>query len=336
MSLWERLIAHPGFERIKPLYNDQFPLEVRFVCALWIEERVKVDQFIDINDPQIEQRAGNFLHSLIQQLEQEKQKLKRPEELPIKYRLEEAIRTFTQNLYNPFPTYKQIRDAIIAEQQFLDNFSESVQSNFVVDSEQMHINEKLKQMHDATVANNEQFNRYKHDLEQYKMLDYAESTKHLQINNPHGQPELEERRAALQDEFSRKKQTMQDSINIRGLDLYRTIGQIIVDVDETQKRVILKRLGKWQRNQALAGNGAPLSTSGLDEIQMWFEKLAELIWSTRNLIEKFRVINFNYKINLGDVIDMAYKDVTTLLQNLIVSGFIVEKQPPQVMKTNTR
>lgn len=334
MSLWERLIAHPGFEQIKPLYNEQFPLEVRFVCAQWIEGRVKDDQYVDINDPQIEQRAANFVHTLIQQVEQEKQKLKRAEELPIKYRLEEAIRTFTQNLYNPLPTYRQIRDAIIAEQHFLDNFSESTQANFIIDSEMLQINEKLKQMLNLTVANNEQFNRYKNELEQLKMIDYTESAKHLQ--HQHGPPELEERRIAIHDEIIRKKNAMQESINARGLELYRNIGKIIVDVDAVQKIVILKRLGKWQRDQALAGNGAPFPNTTLDDIQLWFEKLAELIWSTRNLVDKFRVTNFNFKINLGDVVDMAYKDITTLLQNLIVSGFIVEKQPPQVMKTNTR
>lgn len=332
MSLWNKLISHPGFERIKTLYNEQFPLEVRFVCAEWIEERIKADLFIDINDPQIEQKAANFLHTLIQQLEHEKQKLKRAEELSIKYRIEEAIQTFTQHLYHPFAIYKQIRDAISYEQHFLENFCENQQVNYM-DQEAVEIKEKLKILQNEVLLNKEKQTKYKHEIEHYKVLEYSESSKQmLQLNTT----QEEDRRLAILEDFRRKKCQMTESISNHAIELYQSFANVIVEIDSVQKLVILKRLGKWQRDQALAGNGAPLNGNTLDEIQSWFEKLAEIIWTTRCSIEATREINTGFSMNMGEVIERAYREITTLLQNLIVSGFIVEKQPPQVMKTNTR
>lgn len=333
MSLWNKLILHPGFERIKTLYNEQFPLEVRFVCADWIEERIKADLFIDINDPQIEQKAANFLHTLIQQLEHEKQKLKRTEELSIKYRIDEAIQTFTQHLYHPFAIYKQIRDAISYEQHFLENFCENQPINYM-DQEAVEIKEKLKILQQEVLLNKEKQTKYKHEIENYKVIEYTESSnKMLQINNSQ---EEERRRLAILEEYRQKKCMLSESIRTRAMELYQSFANVILEIDTVQKLVILKRLGKWQRDQALAGNGAPLNGNTLDEIQSWFEKLAEIIWTTRCSIEATREINSGFPMNFGDVIERAYREITTLLQNLIVSGFIVEKQPPQVMKTNTR
>lgn len=336
MSLWERVSGQGNFERIKSLYNENFPLEVRILCASWIEERIKADQYIDINDPLYEQRAANFISNLIQQLDQEKQRLKKPEELSIKYRIEDAMRTFTQNIYSPGQLYKQIRDALMYEQHMLDSCTNNSQMNYV-DNEVIEINDKIKQLRTLVMHNNDSGNRYKHEMEQC-MLRYSESTKRIQeISNMPKNPDNEERCVQFMEECKRQVCHMSDNINQRRLDIYNSVRAVIDLLDEVQKIVIHKRLGKWQRDQALAGNGAPLPLSALDEIQIWFEDLAELIWNTRTLIDTMRKSNLPLSsTNFSDGFEVAYRDITNLLQNLIVSGFIVEKQPPQVMKTNTR
>lgn len=336
MSLWERVSGQGNFERIKSLYNENFPLEVRILCASWIEERIKADQYIDINDPLYEQRAANFISNLIQQLDQEKQRLKKPEELSIKYRIEDAMRSFTQNIYSPGQLYKQIRDALMYEQHMLDSCTNNSQMNYV-DTEVIEINEKIKQLRTLVMHNNDSGNRYKHEMEQC-MLRYSESTKRIQeMSNMPKSPENEERCVAFMEECKRQVCVMSDNINQRRLEIFNSVRAVIDLLDEVQKIVIHKRLGKWQRDQALAGNGAPLPLPALDDIQIWFEDLAELIWNTRTLIDTMRKSNMPLSsTNFSDGFEVAYRDITNLLQNLIVSGFIVEKQPPQVMKTNTR
>lgn len=294
MSVWNKLILEPRFDRIKTVYNELFPLEVRFVCANWIEERMKADSFIDINDPQIQQTAVNFLSTLVEQLEHEKQKLPQAKDNSIKKRLDEAIQTYTQHMYHPFAIYKQMRDVIAFEQHFLQYFSE----NKRVDQEVVEIVEKLTVLENKVVLNNEKHMKLKQKFQNYD-CETSEST------------------------------------SANAIQLCQSFADVIVEIDDVQKLIVVKRLRKWQRDQALSGNGAPLNRNTLDEIQSWFQKLAEIIWTTRCSIAATREIGA-LSLNLRDMIERAYKEITTLLENLIVSGFIVEKQPPQVMKTKTR
>jgi hypothetical protein len=42
MSLWNKVqtLNQPAIQKIHSLYGDHFPIEVRYVLASWIEERV--------------------------------------------------------------------------------------------------------------------------------------------------------------------------------------------------------------------------------------------------------------------------------------------------------
>lgn len=334
MSQWKRLFANPGFERLKSLYNDQFPLEVRFVCAEWIENQVKIENRFDIhNDPTIEQRAANFMRSLIDQLEQEKKKLSGPDQMSVHYRIEGAIRMFTDNLYNSFSTYKQIRDAIMYEDHFLHTFEPNNEQQYcILDKEASDITERLGALHNRLLVVKEKQTQYTLELENFKTLEYNESAKAMNVYAT--MLETDERRIRSVEEYKHKKAIMLDSIERNAGILLPSLQEIMYEINDVQKIVIINRLGRWQRDQALAGNGAPLAGHVLDDIQTWFEKLAELIWMTRSTIDALRKLNTAFNMNMNT--DALYEQITKLLQLLIVSGFVVEKQPPQVMKTNTR
>lgn len=67
--------------------------------------------------------------------------------------------------------------------------------------------------------------------------------------------------------------------------------------------------------------------------------MAELIWLNRQQIKE--VDRLKHKLNLEppgvpEVLPQFLSEVTQLLSSLVTSTFIIEKQPPQVMKTNTR
>lgn len=323
MSTWNNLNLHPHFERIKTVYNDQFPIEVRFICAHWIEKRMNTELNVDINHPQIKERATIFLHELIQQLKYEKHQLKQAEQLSIQYRLDVAIEAFTKHLLHPFAVYKQIRDTMSYEGHLLGTTS-------CVDEEAIEITQKLNILKNEVLTNKEKQKNYKHDIENYKVLEYRETvTQLIEVNNALEQ----ERRLAILDDLQRKKFQFIKIINVRSADLKQSLAYQIQQIDSVQKLLIFNRLNKWHRDQALAGNGAPLNKNDLDEIQLWFEKLAEIILTTRCCIEATREINNSISSETCGVIAQAHTDVTTLLTNLIESAFIVEMQPPQVLKT---
>ncbi|XP_025832752.1 signal transducer and activator of transcription 5B isoform X2 [Agrilus planipennis] len=69
------------------------------------------------------------------------------------------------------------------------------------------------------------------------------------------------------------------------------------------------------------------------------ESLAELIWTNRQQIKE--VDRLKQKLALDppgvrDALAQLLSEITQLLSSLVTSTFIIEKQPPQVMKTNTR
>jgi signal transducer and activator of transcription 5B len=88
----------------------------------------------------------------------------------------------------------------------------------------------------------------------------------------------------------------------------------------------------------LAGNGA-IFTSNLDTIQEWCESLAELIWLNRQQVKEAERLKQKLALEppgVQDILPALNSQITQLLSSLVTSTFIIEKQPPQVMKTNTR
>lgn len=69
------------------------------------------------------------------------------------------------------------------------------------------------------------------------------------------------------------------------------------------------------------------------------ESLAELIWSNRQQIKEAERLKQKLALDppgVTDVLPQLNIQITQLLSSLVTSTFIIEKQPPQVMKTNTR
>uniref|UniRef100_A0A1A9W1Q5 Signal transducer and activator of transcription n=1 Tax=Glossina brevipalpis TaxID=37001 RepID=A0A1A9W1Q5_9MUSC len=105
---------------------------------------------------------------------------------------------------------------------------------------------------------------------------------------------------------------------------------ITLEYDSMQKSVI-NELRSWQRNQALAGNGATFRDN-LDDIQRCIELLIEMIGKILDIVNTFQTKTLDTSNDLSELI----AHVRNAQQLLILSSFIVEKQPPQVMKKKTK
>merc|ERR1719232_520520 len=109
------------------------------------------------------------------------------------------------------------------------------------------------------------------------------------------------------------------------------------EAKEVQAEVLDNELIAWKREQQLAGNGLQMTLS-LETIQEWCESLATIIWSTRQHVKELERLKTNLPDNATTPIttQQLTAEITDLLSNLVTVTFIIEKQPPQVMKTNTR
>lgn len=193
--------------------------------------------------------------------------------------------------------------------------------NKQMDEEAIGIDEKLYALKKQMQSNKENETTYKQEIEAYKTFSLGGATT-TQVHT-----EEDERHRLAFYEGVRHKVGLLSS---RAMDLCESFEEMISEIDRVQKLVILRR------HQVVAGNHTPLYASSLDEIQSWFEKLGEVTWSTRLSIEAVQEMNNSVSVYMGNRMQGVYRKITILLQQLVVSGFIVEEQPPQVVKTKSR
>lgn len=110
-------------------------------------------------------------------------------------------------------------------------------------------------------------------------------------------------------------------------------------LNKVQTHVVEVEMVRWKRSQQMAGNGAVFN-SNLDSIQEWCEWITELNWNTRQHAKEVErhimKLNLNIEQPVLEQATQMIAQVTQMLSTLVTSTFVIEKQPPQVMKTNTR
>ncbi|XP_008063425.1 signal transducer and activator of transcription 6 isoform X3 [Carlito syrichta] len=106
--------------------------------------------------------------------------------------------------------------------------------------------------------------------------------------------------------------------------LQETVGEL-----EAAKALVLKRIQIWKRQQQLAGNGAPFE-----------ESLAPLQERCESLVDIYSQLQQEVGAAGGELEPKTRASLISrldeVLQTLVTSSFLVEKQPPQVLKTQTK
>ncbi|TUD02851.1 Signal transducer and activator of transcription 5B [Bagarius yarrelli] len=104
-----------------------------------------------------------------------------------------------------------------------------------------------------------------------------------------------------------------------------------------QTVIVDDELIQWKRRQQLSGNGGP-SEGSLDVLQSWCEKLADVVWQNRQQLR--RVDHLTQQLPIPGPTEELLKElnttITDIISALVTSTFIIEKQPPQVLKTQTK
>nr|DAA79950.1 TPA_inf: signal transducer and activator of transcription B [Anopheles epiroticus] len=114
---------------------------------------------------------------------------------------------------------------------------------------------------------------------------------------------------------------------------------VIHKAEEVHKFIIENYLTQWKRNQ-LFGIEADISSPvpnvyNLNEIQTWFENISTIICNTKDQMFLFKnkaLKEYTDQEGLSEA--MPY--VCHLFRAMLGNAFIVEKEPPQIIKINTR
>jgi len=121
-------------------------------------------------------------------------------------------------------------------------------------------------------------------------------------------------------------------------DVFKQLEGLSAKIDLVSRRVY-EELFLWRMKQqrSLSGGDKP---EPLDELQQWFESLTDTLWTLYQLCTQFKLLfdalpiirNGDEKDKTEKVVEKAVSSLTTLIQR----SFIVDKQPPQVLKTQTK
>lgn len=292
------------------------------------------------HDPQYEAEAARFLNELIIELERKAHEMTDENLITAKLRLIESSKNFRQIFsHNPIQLYSHLRNCIMFEKQLLCYPEECAMSQ---NSEFTQIFQSIEELI-SRVRSNEIENRNLKKKYEIFCCDLHEVTKNnaqYDLLDTTNNGENRERIAQMKREQQERLQLSLNQLTGLRLTLVDKFKSAIELTEAVQQKVIDKYLNQWRMNQGLAGNGAPPSNANnLDIIQGWCEHLADILWNTREqikMVSKYRKqLNVDEQ-NLPDFLPELFAKVTNLLEHLITRSFIIEKQPPQVMKTNTR
>ncbi|XP_063231375.1 signal transducer and activator of transcription 5B isoform X2 [Bacillus rossius redtenbacheri] len=349
MSLWTKAqqLPHEALQQVRSVYGEHFPIEVRHFLAPWIEEKMWTD--VDPDNPQHEQYISNLVMSLIQELESKANAMTAEDLFLTKIHLVEAANTFRQRYsHNPIALFRIVRHCLNTEMKLVQQLESGTLGMLLpglslLPDSNAEITQQIEYLRRRTQETGEDLRKMEQEQEAFA-LQYHECTKlnahlqHLQAQPQSPQSIEIETKVRRQKEMLETllKQKVTCLMELR-LTLADKLKDTIAHLTKLQSRVLDDELIRWKREQQLHGNGAQFQNN-LDSIQEWCESLAEIIWLNRQQVKEAERLKTKVPLNSGvvDLLPNLNNQITQLLSGLVTSTFIIEKQPPQVMKTNTR
>lgn len=325
------------------IYGSNFPIEVRHFFAQWIESQPWAD--FDEDNPENEKYAIQFTEQLIQMIEDKATELSNDEMFLTKLKLQETAAQFrAQYSSNPMGLIRNVKNCLNIEAKLVEQADTMMGDNKQANAHRQ-IYERFEYIQRFTQETDTELRQLQHRQEQF-IIQYQESLKianQLQqvVSLPNGQARQEN-----EQRLQKQKQSIDTTLSQNAQQLLKMRLQLADKhhktcqrLSELQAHFLDEQLITWKRQQQLAGNGAPFDAS-LDTLQQWCESLAELIWQNRQQIKKVELLRAQLPINIPpgqqDRLPVLNSSITGLLSSLVTSTFIIEKQPPQVLKKDSR
>ncbi|XP_021562740.1 signal transducer and activator of transcription 5B isoform X4 [Carlito syrichta] len=347
MAVWiqAQQLQGEALHQMQALYGQHFPIEVRHYLSQWIESQAW--DSIDLDNPQENIKATQLLEGLVQELQKKAEHQVGEDGFLLKIKLGHYAKQL-QNTYNrcPMELVRCIRHILYNEQRLVQeaNNGSSPSGNLADAMSQKHlqINQTFEELRLVTQDTENELKKLQ-QTQEYFIIQYQESLRIQAQLAQLGQlspqerlsrePALQQKQVALEAWLQREAQTLQQ-YRVELAEKHQKTLQLL----RKQQTIILDdELIQWKRRQQLAGNGGPPEGS-LDVLQSWCEKLAEIIWQNRQQIRRAEHLCQQLPIP-GPVEEMLAEvnaTITDIISALVTSTFIIEKQPPQVLKTQTK
>ncbi|GCC37453.1 signal transducer and activator of transcription 5B-like isoform X2 [Chiloscyllium punctatum] len=337
MAFWSEIVKLQQFlPQFQALYAQRFPIEVRHYLAEWIEQQPWSS--IHIN-PANESLARNLLETMVSEL----QKVSSRMSYPVTRKLNEYAvalkKTFDQqplelvNIMNCLlmqenqlfqelrQTHAGVPTVTLPTQPVLNTNSERIKQEDANVLQQLSLlNGLIKtiQMYRSAI---QQMNEAPDQEQQQQLPQCYQSQHHLQQGNS-PLPEYTKR----EEHVNQQKTTWDDHRRKRNYSILEAVRSL-----EQVQGLVLNMIQDWKRRLQLSGNGAYFEDN-LGSLQEWCDKLAEM---NCQIQQELGLISTQEDI-ASDQISGVPERLSSLLSNLVRSAFLVEKQPPQVLKTQSK
>lgn len=248
----------------------------------------------------------------------------------VKFRLVEAMNNFRQNYsYNPLHFYQHLVNCMCREKQLLGN-QEEICRNMDMNSLSQKIQEIVSQVQSMDHHARNLCYQYEEVIiaeQELKKVDLKADLENSQLN-------LQELKLQQSYGMQRRKNQIKEFLEKLAANYHK-----ILHFFETVKiKVFEKYLDQWKKNQFLREKDKTLPKFDyLDTIQGWCENLVDILWKIRGQISN--ILNLERQLQSGFDIEVLTRLVNAIEKELVFvvqKCFIIEKQPPRIIKKETR
>uniref|UniRef100_A0A669E9H9 Signal transducer and activator of transcription n=1 Tax=Oreochromis niloticus TaxID=8128 RepID=A0A669E9H9_ORENI len=352
MAMWiqAQQLQGDALHQMQALYGQHFPIEVRHYLAQWIESQLW--DSVELDNPAEETKAKRLLDNLVAELQKKAQVQGGEDGFLLKIKLGHYASQL-KSTYDrcPLELVRCIKHILQSEQRLVQEATNASsgsggQAMDTLSQRHQQINQAFEELRLATQETENELRKLQQSQE-YFIIQYQENMRiqaadFSQLSSLSSLPPtertqrettLQSKRATVEAWLAREASTLQKYRLDLAEQHQKTLGLL-----RKQQTVILdEELIQWKRRQQLAGNGGP-NEGGLDVLQSWCEKLADLIWQNRQQIRRCEHLTQQLPLP-GPMVELLSKlnaDITDIISALVTSTFIIEKQPPQVLKTQTK
>uniref|UniRef100_A0A8C5GTH9 Signal transducer and activator of transcription n=1 Tax=Gouania willdenowi TaxID=441366 RepID=A0A8C5GTH9_GOUWI len=348
MAMWiqAQQLQGDALHQMQALYGQHFPIEVRHYLAQWIENQQW--DLVDMDNPAEEAKAKRLLDNLVAELQMKAQLQGGEDGFLLKIKLGHYANQL-KSTYDrcPLELVRCIKHILHSEQRLVQEATKVSCGSGVVAMDtlsQRHqqINQTFEELRLATQETENELRKLQHSQE-YFIIQYQENLRiQAQLSSlssltpaerTQRESALQSKRATVESWLTTEASTLQK----HRLDLAEEHQKTFSLLRKQQTLILDEELIQWKRRQQLAGNGGP-HEGGLDVLQSWCEKLADLIWQNRQQIRRCEHLTQQLPLPgpMEELLNKLNADITDIISALVTSTFIIEKQPPQVLKTQTK
>uniref|UniRef100_A0A8C1G945 Signal transducer and activator of transcription n=2 Tax=Cyprinus carpio TaxID=7962 RepID=A0A8C1G945_CYPCA len=313
MALWAQMTPRLQYlptQTLNELYPDSFPLDVRHYLASWIEEQ-RWETF-DVDNMEQEPQARRLLDQMVHLLQEVAQLNPNVVE---RVKLQHISRNLSVFQPQPMQLVRTVRDILRKERHllaqavstnplFLQYFTSTDVDNLVL--KVLEIQNCRQTLHQLQ----EDLNWEKQEMETIQ-----------------GQNELDPQHS---DQVARQTRIQQLEYNysVCAKKRVQLLHEALCALEQCQSCLIL-RIKSWRWEQHRATIGVHFDDN-LGPLQTWCE---QLLGVNGNLRQELMLVKRDHG---GAEFHTLQESLAHLLQTLIQSSLVVDKQPPQVIKTQSK